>query len=72
MNFVTFWVQWGLNLDHFTLKITELHCNVPLYGYQPISACGVDKKLPKMVENLWDDFGGMILSQQALGKLYIS
>ena len=51
--FVTF---WGLILDHFTLKIAELRCNLPLRGYPlypqsstpgyiyTVSACGVDKK----------------------------
>ena len=45
-------------MGHFTLKIAELDCNTPLCGSPPpptlhpyISACGVDKKLSKMVEN---------------------
>ena len=55
--FVTFWVQWGLILGHFTLKIAELHCNPPLRGYAHhltlhpyISAYGVDKKQSKWWE----------------------
>ena len=34
--FVTFWMQWALLLDHFTLKIAKLCCNLPLYGYPPL------------------------------------
>ena len=55
--FVTFWVQWGHILGHFTLKIVELLYNLPFYGYllpptfQPhISACGVDKNNQKWQE----------------------
>ena len=34
--FVTFWVQWGLILGYFTLKIVKLHCSPPLCGYSPL------------------------------------
>ena len=48
----------GPPVGHFTLKITELNCCLPLCGFPPpptlnpyVSACGVDKKLSKMVGN---------------------
>ena len=39
-------------MGHFTLKIAELHCNLPLVGSPSpyVSGCGVDK-LSKMVGN---------------------
>ena len=33
--FVTVWVQWGLLVGHFTLKIAELCSNLPLYISPP-------------------------------------
>ena len=33
--FVTFWVEWGFILGHFTLNIAELCCNQPLHDYPP-------------------------------------
>ena len=51
--------EMGPSCGPFHLEITELSCNPPLYGFSPpptlrpyISACGVDKKLSKIVGNL--------------------
>ena len=49
---LTFWVQWGLNLGHFTLKTAELCCthHFMVLHYPYISVCGVYKNYLKWWE----------------------
>ena len=43
-------MQWSLNLGHFTLKIAELCCTLPLCSYLLPCTCGIDKNYPKLQE----------------------